>query len=177
MNYQSTNKIKCDFILFFIFNGLSATENGNTSMCCGNSELIRVSFMSYPRKRVSGKSLTSKPLKDAGCLRYSGPPALRRYFAHSWASPFGPAFGCSNSILSNLSGCTSCIKNHSRRFCRRRDEFKIRTTVQFRGNDAEVRQLYNSQAEHKLPNILFIVIIFDFYNNLALPGPLRSYVV
>jgi hypothetical protein len=38
MNYQSTNKIKCDFILFFIFNGLSATENGNTSMCCGNSD-------------------------------------------------------------------------------------------------------------------------------------------
>ena len=44
MNYQNTNKIKCDFILFFIFNGLSATENGNTSMCCGNSELIRVSL-------------------------------------------------------------------------------------------------------------------------------------
>ena len=45
MNYQNTNKIKCDFILFFIFNGLSATKNGNTSMCCGNSELIRVSFV------------------------------------------------------------------------------------------------------------------------------------
>ena len=44
MNYQSTNRIKCDFILFFIFNGLSATENGNTFMCCGNSELIRVSL-------------------------------------------------------------------------------------------------------------------------------------
>ena len=45
MNYQSTNKIKCDFILFFIFNGISATENGNTFMCCGNSELIRVSLI------------------------------------------------------------------------------------------------------------------------------------
>jgi len=45
MNYQNTNKIKCDFILFFIINGLSATENGNTSMCCGNSELIRVPLM------------------------------------------------------------------------------------------------------------------------------------
>jgi len=30
MNYQSKKKIKCDFIFFFIFNGLSATENGNT---------------------------------------------------------------------------------------------------------------------------------------------------
>jgi len=44
MNYQSKKKIKCDFIFFFIFNGLSATENGNTSMCCGNSELTRVSL-------------------------------------------------------------------------------------------------------------------------------------
>jgi len=44
MNYQSTKKIKCDFIFFSIFSGLSATENGNTSMCCGNSELIRVSL-------------------------------------------------------------------------------------------------------------------------------------
>jgi hypothetical protein len=45
MNYQSTKKIKCDFIFFSIFSGLSATENGNTSMCCGNSELIRVSLI------------------------------------------------------------------------------------------------------------------------------------
>ena len=82
--------------------------------------------MSYPRKRVSGKSLTSKPLK----------------------------------------ALDTCLCRH--------DEFKIRTTVQFRGNDAKVRQLYNSQAEHKLPNILFIVIIFAFYNNPALPGSLRS---
>ena len=50
MNYQSTNKIKCDFILFFIFNGLSATGNGNTSMCCGNSELIRITLIYLPKQ-------------------------------------------------------------------------------------------------------------------------------
>jgi len=47
MNNQSTKKVKkvkCDFTFFFIFNGLSATENGSTSMCCGNFELIRVSL-------------------------------------------------------------------------------------------------------------------------------------
>jgi len=44
MNNQSTKKVKCDFTFFFIFNGLSATKNGSTSMCCGNSELIRVSL-------------------------------------------------------------------------------------------------------------------------------------
>jgi hypothetical protein len=44
MNYQSTKKVKCDFTFFFIFNGLSAIENGGTSMCRGNSELIRVSL-------------------------------------------------------------------------------------------------------------------------------------
>jgi hypothetical protein len=44
MNYQSTKKVKFDFTFFFIFNGLSAIENGSTSMCCGNSELIRVSL-------------------------------------------------------------------------------------------------------------------------------------
>jgi len=44
MNYQSTNKVKCDFTLFFIFNGLPAIENGGTSMCRRNSELIRVSL-------------------------------------------------------------------------------------------------------------------------------------
>jgi hypothetical protein len=32
------------FFVFFIFNGLSAIENGGTSMCRGNSELIRVSL-------------------------------------------------------------------------------------------------------------------------------------
>ena len=30
MNYQSTKKVKCDFTFFFIFNGLSATENDST---------------------------------------------------------------------------------------------------------------------------------------------------
>jgi len=45
MNFQNTNKTKYDFILFIIFNGLSATENGNTSMCCGNSESISVSLI------------------------------------------------------------------------------------------------------------------------------------
>ena len=40
------------------------------------------------------------------CYRqgYSGLPALHRYFTHPWVPPYGPAFGCSNSILSNLSG-------------------------------------------------------------------------
>ena len=42
MNSQSKKGIKCDFIPFFIFNGLSAIENGGTSMCRGNSELVRV---------------------------------------------------------------------------------------------------------------------------------------
>ena len=45
MNFQNTNKTKYDFIWFIIFNGLSATENGNTSMCCGDSELISVSLI------------------------------------------------------------------------------------------------------------------------------------
>jgi len=45
INYQSTKKEKCDFTFFFIFNGLSAVENGSTSLCCGISELIRVSFI------------------------------------------------------------------------------------------------------------------------------------
>jgi hypothetical protein len=27
-----------------------------------------------------------------------------RYFTHPWVSPYGPAFSCSNLILSNLSG-------------------------------------------------------------------------
>jgi len=48
MNYQSTKKIKCDFIFFFIFNGLSATKNGSTFMCCGDFELIKVSLALNP---------------------------------------------------------------------------------------------------------------------------------
>ena len=44
MNYQSTKKGKCDFPFFFIFNDLLVIENGSTSLCCGNSELIRVSL-------------------------------------------------------------------------------------------------------------------------------------
>ena len=44
MNYQSTNKGKCDSPFFFIFNDLLVIENGSTSLCCGNSELIRVSL-------------------------------------------------------------------------------------------------------------------------------------
>ena len=50
MNDQSTNKIKCDFILFYIFNGLSAIENGNTSVCCENSELIRISLKLFVKQ-------------------------------------------------------------------------------------------------------------------------------
>jgi hypothetical protein len=52
MNYQITNRINCDFILLFIFNGLSASGNGNTSMCCGNSELIRVSLTISREKQI-----------------------------------------------------------------------------------------------------------------------------
>ena len=44
VNDQSTKKVKCDFTFFFIFNGLSTIENGSTSLCCGNSGLIRVSL-------------------------------------------------------------------------------------------------------------------------------------
>jgi len=44
MNYQSTKKVKCDYTFFFIYNGLSAIENGSTSLCYGTSELIRVSL-------------------------------------------------------------------------------------------------------------------------------------
>ncbi len=44
LNYQSMKKAKCDFAFFFIFNHLSVTENGGTSLCRGNPELIRVSF-------------------------------------------------------------------------------------------------------------------------------------
>jgi len=44
VNYQSTKKVKCDFTFFFILNGLSTIENGSTSLCCGNSALIRVSL-------------------------------------------------------------------------------------------------------------------------------------
>jgi hypothetical protein len=44
MNYQSTKKGKYDFPFFFIFNDLLVIENGSTSLCCGNSELIRVSL-------------------------------------------------------------------------------------------------------------------------------------
>ena len=43
-NDQSKKKVKCDFTFFFIFNGLTAIEYGSTSLCCGNSELIRVSL-------------------------------------------------------------------------------------------------------------------------------------
>ena len=32
VNYQSTKKVKCDFTSFFIFNSLSAAENGGTSL-------------------------------------------------------------------------------------------------------------------------------------------------
>jgi hypothetical protein len=44
MNYQSTKKGKCDFPFFFIFNDFLVIENGSTSLCCGKSELIRVSL-------------------------------------------------------------------------------------------------------------------------------------
>ena len=51
MNYQSTKKGKCDFPFFIIFNDLLVIENGSTSLCCGNSELISVSLITY-RLRV-----------------------------------------------------------------------------------------------------------------------------
>jgi len=51
LNYQSTKKAKCDFAFFFIFNDLPAIENGGTSMCRRNSELIRVSFVSIQAGR------------------------------------------------------------------------------------------------------------------------------
>lgn len=35
MNDQGTSTIKNEFILLIIFNGASATEHGNTSLCCG----------------------------------------------------------------------------------------------------------------------------------------------
>ncbi len=38
MNGQSKKKEKCDFTFFFIFNGLSAVENGGTTICRGNAE-------------------------------------------------------------------------------------------------------------------------------------------
>jgi hypothetical protein len=44
MNDQSKNISKCDFDIFFIFNGLSAIENGGTSMCRGTSEFFRGSL-------------------------------------------------------------------------------------------------------------------------------------
>gem|GEM_PF-878816 len=44
VNDQSTEKVKCDFTFFFIFNGLTAIEYGSTALCCGNAELIRVSL-------------------------------------------------------------------------------------------------------------------------------------
>ncbi len=44
MNYQGKKKAKCDFAFFFIFNHVSVIENGGTSLCRGNSELIRVSL-------------------------------------------------------------------------------------------------------------------------------------
>gem|GEM_PF-3100348 len=44
VNDQSTKKVKFDFTFFFIFNGLTAIEYGSTVLCCGNSELIRVSL-------------------------------------------------------------------------------------------------------------------------------------
>ena len=51
MNYQSMKKGKCDFPIFFIFNDLLVIENGSTSLCCGNPELIRVSlYIRHPGK-------------------------------------------------------------------------------------------------------------------------------
>jgi|GEM_PF-5469396 len=44
VNYQSKNKSKCDFDLFFIFNNLAVIENGDTSLCRGTSEFFRGSL-------------------------------------------------------------------------------------------------------------------------------------
>jgi len=38
MDYQSAKNVKYDFAFFFIFNGLSANENGSTPLCCGISD-------------------------------------------------------------------------------------------------------------------------------------------
>ncbi len=62
LNYQSKKKAKCYFALSFIFNHLSVIENGGTSLCRGNSELIRVSLgklhSSHPWF-VSGRKMKS----------------------------------------------------------------------------------------------------------------------
>jgi hypothetical protein len=62
MNDQNTNRIKDGFILFFIVNGLSASDNGNTSTCCGNSELIRAS--SSNRRLLSQLQFPCRILQD-----------------------------------------------------------------------------------------------------------------
>ncbi len=48
LNYQGKKKAKCDFAFFFIFNHLSVIENGGTSLCRGNPEVIRVSLCNNP---------------------------------------------------------------------------------------------------------------------------------
>ena len=64
MNYQSTKKGKCDFPFFFIFNDLLVIENGSTSLCCGNSELIRVS-LEYLPQRFAASQERLKPRTSA----------------------------------------------------------------------------------------------------------------
>ena len=71
MNYQSTKKGKCDFPFFLIFNDLLVIENGSTSSCCGNSELIRVSL------KGSGSVLFASFTLDRGGSRLS-PDIVRR---------------------------------------------------------------------------------------------------
>ena len=69
MNYQSTKKGKCDFPFFYIFNDLLVIENGSTSLCCGNSELIRVSLtMTACTRQQYYEGLKAGHM--AGCLEY-----------------------------------------------------------------------------------------------------------
>jgi len=44
VNYQSKNKSKCDFDLFFMSNNLAVIEHGDTSLCRGTSEFFRGSL-------------------------------------------------------------------------------------------------------------------------------------
>ena len=69
MNYQSTKKGKCDFPFFFISNDLLVIGNGNTSLCCGNSELSRVSLtITACTRQQYYEGL--KAGHRAGCLEY-----------------------------------------------------------------------------------------------------------
>gem|GEM_PF-5397569 len=75
-NYQSTKKKKCDFTFFFIFNSLPPNENSSTSLCCGNSELIRVSLDITPTKIIA-MLLISRNIVSPVIAALSDPPSRR----------------------------------------------------------------------------------------------------